>query len=364
MGQLVGEPTSEQTNFRNGSSFAVLAASTRRTRGPHPQKLIIDEVDELKREIYDAAIQMPQDGDGIPSSMVIASTAHRSAGLMEMLVDSAADKGLPLYTWCWKEVAEQCVGRECKACALRNDCGGDLLAPKRGGYYSIEGLIRKRAQNDLETWETEWCCRRANVGALVYDPDALNRAIMPVARVLGAETVAGLDWGYVNPTCLVLAQECADCVEVYATHYWRMLTLERRLDLITEELRANGVREVYADASAPGENTALSDRGFSVIPVSFGDWKDANVASIRRYLEADLLRISHTQREFIEELRQLHHRPAGRDDQGRLRYHDEIAKINDHGPDALCALFKRYSLPEVAPPRGVLWAQVGGEMNW
>lgn len=48
---LLSEPTKSETLLKNGSGFEVLTASQRSVRGPHPQRLKLDEIDELARDL-------------------------------------------------------------------------------------------------------------------------------------------------------------------------------------------------------------------------------------------------------------------------------------------------------------------------
>jgi hypothetical protein len=97
---LKGDPTRRLSSWRNGSRVAVLTASTRSTRGPHPQHLIMDEIDEMPAEVYRAALSQPQSRHGIFARLGQYSTNHRSGGMMDEALEQARIHRTPIYRWC------------------------------------------------------------------------------------------------------------------------------------------------------------------------------------------------------------------------------------------------------------------------
>jgi hypothetical protein len=104
---LAGEPTADETHLIAGGWIVALAASARSVRGPHPQKLRIDEADEMSLDLFDAAMgqTLSLAGDP-PAQTVISSTYHRARGTMRELLARAALRGWRVYDWCKEEVAE------------------------------------------------------------------------------------------------------------------------------------------------------------------------------------------------------------------------------------------------------------------
>jgi hypothetical protein len=103
---LLTEPTTQQTRLRNGGSTTALMASTKSARGPHPQRLRMDEVDEMDLRILDAALGQPMSAPGVPAQTVLSSTHQYPDGTMTNVLKRVADKGWPLYEWCWRETVE------------------------------------------------------------------------------------------------------------------------------------------------------------------------------------------------------------------------------------------------------------------
>jgi len=71
-----------------------------------------------------------------------------------------------------------------------------------------------------------------------------------------------------------------------------------------------------------------------VVAVSFGKYKAKCIEKIREYLKDRRLRISTACPNLIREMFRLHYSKG-----------EDIMKEDDHGPDALVALFKRYLAP-------------------
>ena len=102
-GLLADEPTTFTTRLKNGAWIVALMASQKSVRGPHPQRLRLDEVDEMDLDLFEAAQGQPMDSRGLRSQTVISSTHQYPDGTMTELLKRANEKGWPVYEWCWRE---------------------------------------------------------------------------------------------------------------------------------------------------------------------------------------------------------------------------------------------------------------------
>jgi hypothetical protein len=68
---LRGEMLAQRTVLNNLSNIQILTASSKSVRGAHPQKIELDEVDEMDPKIYEAALLAPQTKRGIKASVQI-----------------------------------------------------------------------------------------------------------------------------------------------------------------------------------------------------------------------------------------------------------------------------------------------------
>lgn len=128
----------KMTKISNGGYLKALMASTRSVRGPHPQRLRLDEVDEMEMNIFDSALGQPMARFGIQEQVVASSTHHYSGGTMTNILKRAAEKATTdnpwgIYEWCYKE---------------------NLVS--NGGWLDDAEVNRKRNVVTIHMWETEY----------------------------------------------------------------------------------------------------------------------------------------------------------------------------------------------------------------
>jgi hypothetical protein len=167
---LQAEPTKHLTTWRNLSSVSVLTASTRSTRGPHPQRLIMDEIDEMAEDVYISALSQPQSKAGHPSMLGKLSTNHRWGGMMDKAVAAARAAGTPFYKWCIWEALRSCRDYSCSMCKVSSFCPGTHMK-EADGYYEIEDFIKKISDLNEMTLRVEWFCEKIGRSDLVYGQD-------------------------------------------------------------------------------------------------------------------------------------------------------------------------------------------------
>jgi len=148
-----GEPLSTVSRFVWGNTIQALMASQTSVRGPHPQRLRLDEVDEMALEVFDAAMgqTMARTHGGriiIPAQTVISSTHHRPDGTMTEVLRRARERGWPVHYWSYHETSAD------------------------GGWLLPEEIERKRADVTARQWEVEY---------ELQEPVAEGRAIMTEA---------------------------------------------------------------------------------------------------------------------------------------------------------------------------------------
>ena len=100
---LLGDTTKRRTRLTNGGQIRVLMASQTSIRGGHPQRLRIDECDEMDLSLLDASLGQPMEARGIREQTVLSSTHHNPAGTMTEIKRRAAENAWKSFTWCYKE---------------------------------------------------------------------------------------------------------------------------------------------------------------------------------------------------------------------------------------------------------------------
>lgn len=184
---LDGDPLKRLTKLRNGGSIEVLTASQRSVRGPHPQRLRGDEIDEMDPDIWDAAQGQPQAAMGIREQVVGSSTWHNADGTMTRELKTAKQQGFRVARWCWRCVLDE-----------------------NGGWLTREDAERKFATIPAYMRAIEYDLERPAVTGVLIHEDALDRLfdrdIGYHAGDLGARVefeppqpnatyAAGADWG-------------------------------------------------------------------------------------------------------------------------------------------------------------------------
>lgn len=92
--------TKRRTKLKNGGNVTALMASPTSIRGPHPQRLRGDEIDEMDKDLWDASQGQAVPARGILEQTVGSSTWHNPKGTMTREIQEARANGWPVRTWC------------------------------------------------------------------------------------------------------------------------------------------------------------------------------------------------------------------------------------------------------------------------
>lgn len=141
------ENTARRTMYASGGRVTALMASSKSARGPHPQRMRLDEVDEMDLVILDAAMGQPMASQSVPKQTVMSSTHHYPDATFTEVLKRAAEKGWPLYEWCWKETSAE-----------------------PDGWLSTEEIESKRGEVTAAMWAAEYD---------LQEPSPEGRAILP-----------------------------------------------------------------------------------------------------------------------------------------------------------------------------------------
>jgi hypothetical protein len=141
---LLSEPGAQKQKLKWGNRIVALMASQTSVRGPHPQRLRLDEVDEMKLSILDSAMGQPMSKGWIQFQVVMSSTHQYADGTMAEVLKRAGARGWPVFEWCYRENLEP------------------------HGWLSLAEVERKRSVLTTAMWETE---------IELQEPSAQGRAI-------------------------------------------------------------------------------------------------------------------------------------------------------------------------------------------
>ena len=137
--------------------------------GAHPARLRLDEADEMRLPILEAAQGQTMDQGAVRAQTVIASTHQHPDGTMTAVLQRAAEQGWPVYQWCWQETQEP------------------------AGWLPAAQVTRKRAEITAQMWRTEFDLQEPSAEGRAIDPEAVEWAF---DAAIGAAGAAVLDHGW------------------------------------------------------------------------------------------------------------------------------------------------------------------------
>ena len=162
---LVGDPSKRRTILAWGNKIDAQTASQKSVRGAHPERLRLDEIDEMDLKILESALGQPMTRGDVPSQTVMSSTHQHADGTMTAMLRYAAERNFPVREWCWKESLEP------------------------HGWLSMAEVDRKRSTMTAESWRVE-----VELG----EPSPEGRAIVTekVEAMFAGEEIRVPDWDY------------------------------------------------------------------------------------------------------------------------------------------------------------------------
>lgn len=186
---LLENQTRYMTSFSTKAWVETLMASQRSVRGTHPQRLRMDEIDEMDYEILKSSLGTVMDGrrgkqKGIETQIVMSSTHQYPDKTMTMMLKEAAEKGWPVYEWCYRE------------CANPVD-----------GWLSQKEIATKKSIVPAGMWDAEYDLQEPSFQGRAIDGDAVEYAFSALLGETEATTwmdgnydehhmlhVTGIDW--------------------------------------------------------------------------------------------------------------------------------------------------------------------------
>ena len=156
---LVGSFTKTELAFTNKTTVVPLSASATSVRGPHPTLHLLDEIDEMEWSIYQSslgqAMRLPNAlGVELDEYVVKSSTWQHPDGTFKMVLDEHRERGLPVFTWCYRE----------------------QLKPH--GWMDPDFIARKKLTIPSELWRIEYELGEPSGETSVFDVTRLAEAFV------------------------------------------------------------------------------------------------------------------------------------------------------------------------------------------
>lgn len=148
----VSKDTATVIEMTTGRTIKPLPASETTVRGPHPPLQLLDEVDEMEYKIYNSSLGQAMEqknalGQTVQEYVVASSTWQNPEGTFTKVIEDARDRGLPIFTWCWRE----------------------LLQPH--GWMSKRFIENKKRTVSSQMWHTEYELNEPAAGSRALDLD-------------------------------------------------------------------------------------------------------------------------------------------------------------------------------------------------
>jgi len=346
-----------QTMANDGAYFSSVTASTKQTRGKHPDVLISDETCETSDELVHSALPMV---DSSQSPLVVmASTFHKIYGIFQETWDDADQRGYLRIQWDIFDVCKPFPANIWESEQYKNISGIDKLKKyakgRTGdpeGWVPIENVIQAWREKPTEDWfEVEYLGSRPSAAGLVLKPEDVDRAVFDETLdksynyKKGATCILGIDWGFSSMTSVVELMACRDSVvAVIDNNNFQQTPSDDIIKWVVQKAKDHGIRFIYADSAGKFENVALQNAlakegvACAVVEVVFSKEKFGTpgvdgaigmLGNLRAHFEQAKIKVAKKFRDAYWQYK-------------RYRYQegtDKPEKKMDHIPDAtMCAL--------------------------
>lgn len=377
-----GEMLRSETNTTKGAWIRVLTASSKSVRSPHaggrrripgsnPAQyrdagglLVIDEEAEADPDIVESAL--PTINTARPSVNIRCSTFHNIAGTFADVVENHEEMGYKLYVWDIFDVCEGCDcgpdGCESTETCFREDhyeeytdpdtgqrtqrllhrayCGG--RARYANGWIpmvEVESLWRRLKRNHAR-WEVEAMGSRPSASGHVikdrksYKKNRTDTAASELYRP-GFPVTVCVDWGTIAAGVEVWQEWDRDRHALLHADLMEEAGLSQILGAILGYAQQYTLefKEVAADIGGGGNylNKALrEEHGITTRDVNFGEEKEAAVAALNVYNEANKIILPNEFGDFHDQMMNWR------------RKNGRIEKKKDHMCDAAVCYFSAF----------------------
>lgn len=180
------ENTARRTMYASGGRVTALMASSKSARGPHPQRMRLDEVDEMELAILDAAMGQPMGTQTIAKQTVMSSTHHYADATFTEVMKRAEEKGWPVYEWCYKETSAEPDGW--LTAAEIEGKRGDVTAAMWAAEYDLQ---EPSPEDRAILPEKVDACFKKELGEFI---GKLGETVTIEEPIEGATYATGCDW--------------------------------------------------------------------------------------------------------------------------------------------------------------------------
>lgn len=257
--ELVSEFRQSDTVFKDGSSIKALASSLTAVQGQHADMVIVDEAALVEDFLLDDCYRIIGAHDGI---MIWSGTPTVYESKFVRIFEeeeSKQKKGEETLWEIWTWSAKDCPRLRSQMEEARNRLPEDM-------------------------WRIFWEGRPYPLTGTLIPRDAMIEATRGITRFEPREdwkVIIGCDWGWRDPTAIVIVQTDGTKYEVLEAHMFKETDFDLILDFIESKAKQYSVHRIFVDAEDKGENLRLRKRGLPVFEVAFNKEKAMLQARLR-----------------------------------------------------------------------------------
>jgi len=238
-----------EVKLSNKAKITPLTASQRTVRGPHPAQLCLDEIDEMDPEIYESALGQPMNqvnklvGVTIEPQVAVTSTLQYADGNMMRVMKEAKERGLGVYSWCYRESNNPI-----------------------DGWLSDAQIEHKKQTVSAERWRVEYELGEPSIGNRAFDTNAVEKTFakkVPHSAIISQKKdyeeyqfeghtntedyVIAADWARSQDYTVITVWRCTD-VPMELVYYVRMNHLPwpvmiKKFNDLQQMYRAEGIHD-------------------------------------------------------------------------------------------------------------------------
>lgn len=281
--EVDGEPLISMTRLKNRSIIRAVPNSLKAIQGLHTDVVIIDEAVLAGNFIIRDAFRIVAQSD--KDLIILSGTPMNQEGgelFIELFEEENKYPEWKRFHWSARDCPR--ISTEQYLEASRNLPEDMFSIFWEGEPYQVSGAL-------IPLDKLKIACK--DVPLLKRDPS-------------GGKVVGAIDWGYADPTAIVILQlprREEDKINILYIDQWRREEFKDLHDRIVELSKEYQVEEWYTDASDVGENQRLEECGLHVTPVGFNQNKVEMQTHMKLLFHQEKIRIPNEYYDLIKQLR-------------------------------------------------------------
>lgn len=267
---MYSEFRQSDTVFRDGSSIKALSSSLTSVQGQHGDIVIVDEAALVEDFQLDDCYRIIGAHDG---NIVWSGTPTvYDSKFVKIYEETTAvmEKGEEKPLWeIWEWAARDC--------------------PRL-----VSQMEEAKARLPEDMWQVFWEGKPYPLTGVLIPRDAIVSAVRGMTKFKRNEewkTVFGIDWGFGNPTALVIWQTDGTRYQCLECHQWSQTDFDTINSFIEARAKELSPYYLFCDVSHKGENLRLRKMGLPVFEVAFSKERHMLLGHMRDVFVKEMVKI-------------------------------------------------------------------------